>query len=631
MVSAHPFYVARVHFLLAHRFLENAVMATRKSCEETTLTLPFSIYNIISAQRKPRTWRVAFILVLAIFPLLALVKHQSWGSTVISLSGSRISNPSAAAPHTNSVPKTQQYSVKPIAYIFPQYYAFPENDEFWGVNFTEWDNVRRVTHNRMGQETIRPADSIGYYNGLDYYTRLRQGRYLRASGFHGAVYHHYWFAGKPVMDGVIRAMLEDGEPNTPFMLSWANEPWTKRWDGLDSSEILIAQDYGGLEAWRAHFDCLLTFFRHPQYIRSEGKIQFLVYNPGHMGDVGPHMFAAWKQWAVEEGLGGLDVIETKWQRDKWNQGIPDAINEFAPHSAGADPFSHPFTNRISRVYHRGTIVCWDTSPRHAKDGQASINSVFCHPKSWESHVVEQLQRIKEDPNPIGAENFLFVNALNEWGEGNALEPSVQFGDRYGKAMKKALQRSEELHSWPDEMLHRARKLEKETNRLDVCVLVNTNGAHAVGTKFDLPATMRSLQGQENSNWQAIVFETTTALPGIKELVYRMIDPRITLVSVPETYIDEDSRINWIISGMNQSDPRCCARAKYLLVTTGDTYYAPKAFNTVLTGDGSLLGLKAESRSTIWNYENQTNIAWENRCNRLEVSLARVSERRMQAK
>jgi lipopolysaccharide biosynthesis protein len=179
-----------------------------------------------------------------------LSKHPSWGSTVISLSDSRISNPSAAAPHSNSVPKTQQYSVKPIAYIFPQYYAFPENDEFWGVNFTEWDNVRRVTHNRMGQETIRPAHSIGYYHGLDYYSRLRQGRYLRSSGFHGAVYRHYWFAGKPVMDGVIRAMLEDGEPNTPFMLSWANEPWTKRWDGLDSSEILIAQDYGGLEAWK---------------------------------------------------------------------------------------------------------------------------------------------------------------------------------------------------------------------------------------------------------------------------------------------------------------------------------------------------------------------------------------------
>lgn len=92
----------------------------------------------------------------------------------------------------NSVSKVSRaYSIKPIAYIFPQYYAFEENNRLWGENFTEWDNVKKVTKNAFGLETIRPHESIGFYNGLDFQTRKRQGDFLRENAFYGAVFHHY--------------------------------------------------------------------------------------------------------------------------------------------------------------------------------------------------------------------------------------------------------------------------------------------------------------------------------------------------------------------------------------------------------------------------------------------------------
>jgi len=140
-----------------------------------------------------------------------------------------------------------QHSIKPIAYIFPQYHAFPENDFIWGPNFTEWDNVRKVTHNVYGLETVRPTDEVGYYNSLELHTRQRQARFLRDSGFYGVCYHHYWFSGKPVMDAVLQQMLKDGEPNIPFMLSWANEPWESRWEGANANETFLGQDYGSVE------------------------------------------------------------------------------------------------------------------------------------------------------------------------------------------------------------------------------------------------------------------------------------------------------------------------------------------------------------------------------------------------
>lgn len=111
------------------------------------------------------------------------------------------------------------YSLKVLVYIFPQFHAFADNDKFWGANFTDWTNVRPITKNALGLEYPQPHSSIGYYNMLNYEIRKRQGAFIKENKIYGAVYHHYWF-GRPVMDGVLNKLLEDGEPNVPFMLSW---------------------------------------------------------------------------------------------------------------------------------------------------------------------------------------------------------------------------------------------------------------------------------------------------------------------------------------------------------------------------------------------------------------------------
>lgn len=102
--------------------------------------------------------------------------------------------------------------------------------------------MREVERNGRHLEIVKPHPSIGYYNGLTFETRQRQGRFLREAGFYGAAFHHYWYAGKPVMDQVLQAMLKDGEPKIPFMLNWANEPWMGRYPESDNDEVVIGQD-----------------------------------------------------------------------------------------------------------------------------------------------------------------------------------------------------------------------------------------------------------------------------------------------------------------------------------------------------------------------------------------------------
>ena len=276
----------------------------------------------------------------------------------------------------------QEPSLKVIAYVFPQFHPIPENDGAWGTGFTDWMNVKKVTMNQFGVETLHPTEEVGYYNLLDKSTRERYARFARESGVDGFVYHHYWF-GKPVMEKPLELILADGEPNLPFMLSWANQPWIPRWNGAEQDHALMDQVYGGINDWREHFDWLLPYFKHPLYIRSNGKVQFVVYDPQHVGALGQTMYAAWRKWAVEEGLGGLDIIETVIQGDNPNsRGMSDAISEFAPRSgANHDATTWVNTERLSRVYHRGARVTWDTSPRHISDGLADSDT-FIHPSLW---------------------------------------------------------------------------------------------------------------------------------------------------------------------------------------------------------------------------------------------------------
>lgn len=191
------------------------------------------------------------------------------------------------------------------------------------------------------------------------------------------------------MDKPLQAMLADGQPDVPFMLSWANEPWTVRWDGVSSSDgsgTLLAQDYGNSTEWRRHFDWMAPLFRHPNYIRcgATGKAQLVVYSSSLMGDVGKRMFAKWRRWAAEDAsIGGLDVIETVWAGD-WpiDRGPTDATAEFAPHSGGDfDMTAWTRNGRVGAVHHRGVLVSWDNTPRHVDDGNAH-STVWVHPELW---------------------------------------------------------------------------------------------------------------------------------------------------------------------------------------------------------------------------------------------------------
>lgn len=110
----------------------------------------------------------------------------SIGSGILAVYGSGSSFKNKLASYlpgkkTSTINDRPQYSLKPIAYIFPQFHPIPENDKFWGKGFTEWTNVNKTKINKAGIEPLHPAEDVGYYNLLDLSTRQRYTQLLRNS------------------------------------------------------------------------------------------------------------------------------------------------------------------------------------------------------------------------------------------------------------------------------------------------------------------------------------------------------------------------------------------------------------------------------------------------------------------
>ena len=166
--------------------------------------------------------------------------------------------------------------VKNIAILFPQFHEIPENNEFWGKGFTEWTLLKKMPYSLENQIIKQPHSDLGYYNLKDKNHRIFIENLAKKHEIHGFCYYHYWFKNKKIMYEPLELMLKDGHPDLPFMFCWANEQWTKRWDG-GNNEILIEQDYDDEIGNKNHFEYVLQYFQHKNYIKINNKPIFIFY------------------------------------------------------------------------------------------------------------------------------------------------------------------------------------------------------------------------------------------------------------------------------------------------------------------------------------------------------------------
>ena len=351
-------------------------------------------------------------------------------------------------------PNLPVYDTRLIAFYLPQFHPVPENDAWWGKGFTEWTSVTRARPNFAGHHQPHLPADLGFYDLRVPETRIEQASLAAAYGIHGFCYYYYWFNGKRLLHRPLDEMVESGRPDFPFCVCWANENWTRRWDG-GNDEVLLAQDYSP-ENERRLIAEILPLFRDPRYIRIDGRPLLLVYRANLLPDP-PRAAKTFRSAARAAGVAEpfLAFIEHPGSAspDEWGF---DAAVEFPPHGVEAmtltdrvDKINRAFAgevwdyisaarNALERAMpayrlFRGVMTGWDNTPRLQNNGQIFVNA---HPDNyarWLAAVIDQTRRTRP-----AEERIVFVNAWNEWGEGCYLEPDQQFGRAYLEATRNAL-------------------------------------------------------------------------------------------------------------------------------------------------------------------------------------------------
>jgi len=337
-----------------------------------------------------------------------------------------------------------------LAFYLPQFHPIPENDAWWGEGFTEWVNVLKAKPLFPGHYQPHLPANLGAYDLRLPEVREAQADLAREHGIYGFCYYHYWFNGKILLGLPFDEVLASGQPDFPFCLCWANENWTRTWDGLDQ-HVLISQTYT-LEDDREHIRWLGRAFRHPNYIRIEGKPLFLVYKVSKIPDP-LRTTSLWREEARRIGVGELYLctVESMLQdRVKPTANGFDAAVEFQPDWANlgpADPrdddnYVYDYAFLVERMlrkrppsYKRFPCVTpgWDNTPRRRDHAFIFKDST---PELYERWLGSVLDR---SISPDSEENLVFINAWNEWGEGCHLEPCQRWGPAYFEATRRAVQ------------------------------------------------------------------------------------------------------------------------------------------------------------------------------------------------
>ncbi|MDE6696460.1 MAG: glycoside hydrolase family 99-like domain-containing protein [Muribaculaceae bacterium] len=354
---------------------------------------------------------------------------------------------------------------KIIALYLPQFYPTKENDEWWGPGFTDWRTVNLAKPLFKGHSQPKYPADLGYYDLRVTQTRIEQARLAKEAGIAGFCYWHYWFGGgRRLLNNVFDEVIESQKPDFPFCLGWANHSWYKKaWGGKGKDQLLIEQTYPGTDDYILHFQTMLPAFRDKRYLKQDGRLIYLIYVPLASPEI-KIFIETWQRLAKESDLNGFFFIgKTSYSANKndilelgfdaiyndnlfgilHREGLIKKGMRFVIQKLLHKPMVFKYKDAIkymlSSEEEKEEIIPtiapnWDHSPRSGVTNPIFINT---NPKYFKKLVKEACKIVAPKKNQI-----VILKSWNEWGEGNYMEPDLEWGHGYLEALRQGKDESQ---------------------------------------------------------------------------------------------------------------------------------------------------------------------------------------------
>ena len=341
---------------------------------------------------------------------------------------------------------TATHSLQLVAFYLPQFHCIPENDKWWGEGFTEWTNTLKAKPLYPGHwQPHRPHKDLGYYDLGELTAIKAQVGMAKQYGITAFCFYHYCFGDSRLLDKPVNIWLENKSLDLQFCLCWANESWTRRWDG-SPNDVLIEQPYGA-DYIEKLGKSLLSSLQDNRYLKISGLPVLLVYRVLDLPD--PIAFSTKiRRYMRENGVGEI-MLFSIWSFDRLNPNEIgfDAAVQFPPlqvptpdlskdmricNENGSNPKVYGYPELIrhyvteleqSKNYtlYAAVSPSWDNTARKAGNSVSWLGASVDRFSRWVELAKRQTMHINRG-TPL-----LFVNAWNEWGEGCHLEPDSVYG------------------------------------------------------------------------------------------------------------------------------------------------------------------------------------------------------------
>lgn len=341
--------------------------------------------------------------------------------------------------------------MKILAMYLPQFHRVKENDEWWGEGFTDWEPTKKAEPICDGHYQPHIPLNKNYYDLLQKQTMQWQADLMHKYGIDGmCIYHYYFKEGRKILEKPAENLLEWTDIDMPFCFYWANESWKRSWSNIpnanvwqsddekpeDSSDsgLLLDQQYGDEKDWIEHFEYLLPFFKDSRYIKIGEKPVIIIYRTSQVTCLG-EMLECWKRLAIENGLSGIYVMGAyaNAAARRYLDGVlyhepPNTMVSLREAGVGKSAYSITYKTIMEAVLKEPKLdittyfscfTGFDDTPRRGKRGNALVGVT---PELYQEFLSRTIAK-----NQVAGNEFTFINAWNEWGEGMHLEPDEKYG------------------------------------------------------------------------------------------------------------------------------------------------------------------------------------------------------------